>query len=125
MGLLNGLLGNASEINTQALQEEFAPLLFDGEQIEVAFSLIRDKVIFTNKRLITLNVQGVTGHKRNYHSIPYRSITRFSVETSGTFDLDGELKIWVSGCANPFSFEFSRKVDVKYLQKTLAAHVLM
>lgn len=125
MGLLNGLLGNASEINTQVLQEEFAPLLCDGEQIEVAFSLIRDKVIFTNKRLITLNVQGVTGHKRNYHSIPYRSITRFSVETSGTFDLDGEMKVWVSGDNTPYSFEFSRKIDVKTLQRTLAAHVLM
>ena len=85
----------------------------------------RDKVIFTNKRLITLNVQGVTGHKRNYHSIPYRSITRFSVETSGTFDLDGEMKVWVSGDNTPYSFEFSRKIDVKTLQRTLAAHVLM
>ncbi|MBO5961454.1 MAG: PH domain-containing protein [Paludibacteraceae bacterium] len=125
MGLLNGLLGNASEINTQALQEEFAPLLCDGEQIEVAYSLIRDKLIFTNKRLIAVDVQGVTGHKRCYSSFPYRSIVRFSVETSGTFDLDGELKIWVSGNVNPFVFEFSRKVDVKSLQRTLAGHVLM
>ena len=125
MGLLNGLLGNAREINPQALQEEFAPLMCGGEQIESAFCLIRDKLVFTNKRLISVDVQGVTGQKRSYNSFPYRSIVRFSVETSGTFDLDGELKIWVSGCANPFSFEFSRKVDVKYLQKTLATHVLM
>ncbi len=125
MGLLNGLLGNASEINAQALGEEFNPLLCDGEQIEVAYSLIRDKLIFTNKRLIAVDVQGVTGHKRCYSSFPYRSITRFSVETSGTFDLDGEMKLWVSGDNTPYSFEFSRKIDVKTLQRTLAAHVLM
>ena len=125
MGLLNGILGNATERDLSSLQEEFSPLLFDGEELECAYQLIRDKWVFTNKRLIMVFVQGVTGSKRTYHSIPYRSITRFSVETSGTFDLDGEMKVWVSGDNTPYSFEFSRKIDVKTLQRTLATHVLM
>ena len=94
MGLFNALLGNVSEMDANALKNEYQPLLCEGEKIEKAYKLIRDKWVFTNKRLIIQDTQGVTGKKKEYYSIPYRSIERFSVETAGTFDMDAEIKIW-------------------------------
>ena len=64
-----------------------------GERVEKGYQLIRDPFLFTDKRLICVNRQGITGSKVSYLSIPCRTITRFSVETAGTFDLDAELKV--------------------------------
>ena len=94
-------------------------------QIELGFKLIRDTFIFTNKRFIIIDVQGITGSKVEYKSLTYKSISKFSIETSGTFDLDAELKIWVSSEANPsISKKFNKSVDVYEVQKLLASHVL-
>ena len=95
-----------------------------GEEIESAFAIFRDKWIFTNKRLILLDVQGISGSKREYMTIPYRSIDRYCVETAGSFDDDCEMKIWIKGMAEPIIKEFSRKIDVKGLQRALSIHVL-
>ncbi len=108
----------------EELQHEFSEILVAGENIEAAFKLIRDKWVFTNKRLIILNVQGVTGSKREYHSVPYHAINQFAVETSGTFDEDCELKLWVKGLKEPIIREFKRGTDIKGLQRTLATYVL-
>jgi hypothetical protein len=70
--------------------------------------LIRDTFVFTNKRLIFVNRQGVTGKKVEYQSIPFRNITRFSIETAGAFDLDAELKMWLTGADNPSSCNSTR-----------------
>ena len=124
MGIINAILGNASSIDVAALEKEYAPMLCDGEQIEQAFVVIRDKWIFTNKRLILQDIQGVTGSKRSYRSIPYGSINMFSVETAGTFDTDSEMKIWVKGLDEPIKQNFGRKADVKGIQRALASYVL-
>jgi hypothetical protein len=83
MGLLDGLRGNASEIDASKVQTEFAQILAPEERVERAYQLIRDMFVFTNRRLVFVNYQGLTGSKVEYQSIPYRSITRFSVETAG------------------------------------------
>ncbi|HRZ33033.1 MAG TPA: PH domain-containing protein, partial [Flavobacterium sp.] len=89
------------------------------------FKLIRDTFIFTNKRLILIEKQGITGSKVEYKSILYKSISRFSVETAGTFDLEAELKIWVSSETHPSIVkQFNKGVDVYDVQKVLAHHVL-
>ena len=124
MSLLNNLFGNATEVDVEELRKEFGEILVDGEDIEAAFRIFRDKWVFTNKRLIMLNVQGVTGSKREYRSIPYRSIDQFSVETGGTFDDDCEMKLWIKGMHEPLKKEFKRNVDVKALQRMLAKHIL-
>jgi hypothetical protein len=81
--------------------------------------------MFTNKRLILIEKQGITGSKIEYKSITYKSISRFSIETAGTFDLDAELKIWVSSEAMPsIKKQFNKSVDVYEVQKVLAHHVL-
>ena len=124
MSILNNLFGNATEVDVEELRKEFGEILVDGEEIEAAFRIFRDKWVFTNKRLIMLNVQGVTSSKREYRSIPYRSIDQFSVETGGTFDDDCEMKLWIKGMHEPLKKEFKRNVDVKALQRMLAKHIL-
>jgi hypothetical protein len=125
MGLLSNLLGNAGVATPEELQKEYAKLLVPAETIEVGFKLIRDVFIFTNKRLILVDKQGITGKKVEYMSILYKSISRFSIETAGSFDLDAELKIWVSSEATPsVAKRFNKQVNIYDLQKVLAERVL-
>lgn len=123
--MLQGLFGNASEIDTKALQKDLDALLAEGEQLVRAFRVIRDLFVFTDKRLILIDKQGVTGRKAEYQSIPYKSISRFSVETAGTFDGDAEMKIYISSNPEPIQYEFRRGTDVVGVQKTLAQCMLM
>ncbi|MCG3208343.1 MAG: hypothetical protein FOGNACKC_01946 [Anaerolineae bacterium] len=124
MGILDGLLGNATEVDVNKLGQEYAALLVEGEQIERAFQLVRDMFLFTNKRFIMIDKQGMTGNKVEYHSIPYRAITHFAVETAGTFDRDAELKIWLSGMPAPIERQLKKGMDIIGVQKTLAQYVL-
>lgn len=125
MGLFSALLGNAGAVSPEELLKKYGLLLTDNEQIELGFKLIRDTFIFTNKRLILIEVQGITGSKVEYKSISYRSISRFSVETAGTFELDAELKIWVSSEQEPsIRKQFSKSVNVYEVQRLLAYYVL-
>jgi hypothetical protein len=117
-------MGNASEIDPSKVQGEFAQVLTAGEKVEKAYQLIRDMFVFTDKRLIFVNKQGLSGNKVDYQSIPYRSITRFSVETAGTFDLDAELKIWLTGSPNPIQLQFNKKLSIYEVQSVLAGYVL-
>ena len=94
------------------------------ESIEKGYKLVRDLFLFTNKRLILVDKQGVTGKKTEYHSIPYKSITHFSIETSGHFDLDAELKIWISGTALPIEKQFNSSLNIYELQSVLAEYCL-
>jgi len=124
MGLLSGLMGDASEVDAAKAAGEFAQILAPGEKIEKAYQLIRDMFLFSDKRLIFVDKQGMTGSKIEYVSIPYRSITRFSIETAGTFDLDAELKIWVSGNPTPIGVTFNKKLSIYAVQSVLASYVL-
>ena len=124
MGILNGMMGNASEIKVETLQTEYSKILMKTEKIERAYKVIRDLFIFTDKRLILVDKQGVTGKKTEYHSIPYKSITHFSIETTGNFDLDAELKIWISGTALPLQKNFNSSLNVYELQRILAEYCL-
>jgi hypothetical protein len=125
MGLFSALLGNAGAVNQETLIKDYGKLLIESEEIELGFKLIRDTFIFTNKRLILIEKQGITGSKVEYKSILYKSISRFSIETAGTFDLEAELKIWVSSEINPSIVkQFNKSVNVYDVQSVLAHHVL-
>lgn len=125
MGLFSGLLGNASQQNNDKVERDLATILVPNEQVDLAFSLVRDLIVFTEKRLILVDKQGMTGKKVSYKSIPYRSISRFTVETSGHFDLDAELKIWISSAAEPAEIlQFKSDDSVIQIQQALAAAVL-
>ena len=123
MKLLNAVLGNASEVPAAELQTEFARLLMKDECILCGYRLVRDVFMFTGRRLLLVDKQGLTGKKLEYLSVPYKIITKFSIETAGTFDLDAELKIWVAGSPDPVSQKFSKGVDVYKVQTLLAKAV--
>lgn len=122
--MLHGLFGNASEVEARGIQNDLNAILVGGETVVRAFRIIRDLFIFTDKRLILIDKQGLTGKKAEYHSIPYKSISHFSVETAGTFDMDAEMKIYISGNMNPIQREFKREADIQGVQKTLAEFIL-
>jgi hypothetical protein len=123
MSLLDNLMGNSSELSPAQAQKEFATLLGEGERIERAYKLVRDHVLFTSHRIIFIDRPGASGAKIDYHSVPYRSITRFSVEAGSAFDPDGDLRIWVAGMADPIDKQFTRQLDVYEIQALLAACV--
>ena len=123
MGMLDALMGNASKIDAAKVQGEFDKVLAPGERVEHAYQLFRDYFVFTSKRLVLVDKQGLTGSKVEYHSIPYKSITHFSVETAGTFDLDAELKIWLSGTSTPIQKRFNKQLSIYEVQAVLAGYV--
>ena len=100
-----------------------ASLLLPGEQIVAAYQSIRDGLVFTDKRIITINVQGVTGKKKDFTTLPYNRIQTFSVETAGVLDLDCELELWFSGLGR-VKLEFTRDSDVGALCRLIAAFTL-
>jgi len=125
MGIFSAILGNAGAVSPEELVNQYGRLLTENEEIELGFKLIRDTFIFTNKRLILVDIQGITGSKTEYKSITYKSISRFSIETAGTFDLEAELKIWISSEQMPsITKKFNKSVNVYDVQKVLAFHVL-
>ncbi|MGO2051573.1 PH domain-containing protein [Arthrobacter sp. MYb211] len=109
--------------NLAEVAPEITPMLVPAEELLAAFKGARDYVVFTNKRLIAVNVQGLTGKKRDYTSLPYARIQAFSVETAGTFDLDAELELWFSGLGK-VSLDFKGKVDIRALSQVIAGYVL-
>ena len=125
MSFFSRLIGKAGVASSEELTDEFSNLLADTEQIEIGFKLIRDVFIFTNKRLILIDKQGLTGKKIEYLSVGYKNISRFSIETAGDLDLDAELKIWVSSEVKPsIDKRLNHTENIYDLQRVLAQHVL-
>jgi hypothetical protein len=124
MGILSGLIGNASEVDIEELTQELEPIIGSNENITMGYKVIRDMFVFTDKRLILIDKQGVTGKKTEYLSIPYKSISRFAVETPGRFDLDAELKLWIGSDTTPLIKELKSGTDVVGIQKALANFIL-
>jgi len=111
------------ELNEKEKLIGVSHLLIGGEDVELGFTHARDKVWFTNKRLVAMDVQGFTGSKKEFRSFPYSKISSFSVETAGTFDGDSDFKIWVSG-AGVFEIKFHRRLDIKRIGKYLSQKIL-
>ena len=124
MGLLNGLLGNAGEIPLEEVNREIAKIILPKELAEKGFKTIRDLIIFTNKRLILIDKQGITGKKVEYKSIPYSKINMFSLETAGRFDLDAEMKIWISGLSQPIQKEFKKGGGILEVNMLLSKYII-
>lgn len=103
--------------------EKVTALLLDDEQIVDSYKSMRDGVVFTNKRIIAVNVQGLTGSKKDFTTLPYKNIVAFSVETSGTFDLDSELEIYFSAVGQ-VKFEFTGKTSMVEISKCISSYLL-
>ena len=125
MGFFDGLMGNASEMDNDKLEKELKKIIVEEENIEGGYNILRDYFVFTDKRLILVDKQGVTGKKKEFHSIPYHNIRHFSIESAGTFDRDSELKLWIAGIAQPVSKQFGKKSsNIFEVQKALSRHIL-
>lgn len=122
--MLNAILGNVSKVENNLLNQEFSWLLCKDEQFELGYILIRDMFIFTNKRLVLVDKQGLTSKKVEILSIPYREITKFSTENAGTFDLDSDLKIWVKGESMPISKSFKKSINIQEVYQFLSEMIL-
>jgi hypothetical protein len=123
MDFANGSFVKLSPVNPAEVGEGVSELLVPGEQILQAFKAMRDYVVFTDKRLIAVNVQGMTGKKKDFTSLPYSKIQAFSVETAGSFDLDAELDLWFSGLGK-VRLEFKGRADIRQLGQLIAGYVL-
>ena len=104
-------------------QKAISQLLIPDEVIIGSYVSMRDRVVFTNKRIVSVNVQGLTGTKIDYTSIPYNKILYYSVETAGTIDLDSELSISLSGGGN-IKFEFFGNNNIMEIGKRISQFVL-
>ena len=124
MGLFAGVAKTTGSSETKKLHGDYGQLLVDGEIIEVGFAVFRDTFLFTNKRLILIDIQGISGRQIEYVSIPYNKISKFSVQTGGSFELDAEFKLWVGSETIPLEKKFNKDVNVYEVQKVLARHVL-
>ena len=124
MGIFSALMGHASEVSIEKIRSEFEPILIEGEKIEIAFKLIRDLFVFTNKRLILVDKQGLTGSKAEYVTIPYSSIKKFSKESAGMLDMDAELKIWITGETVPIKKEFKKGQHINEVYRILSHFTL-
>lgn len=123
MAWFDGVIGNASSVPAAEAAKEFGSILGPAEKVVIAYKLVRDYVVFTELRLLLVDKQGLTGKKVEFHSLPYKSISHFSVETAGHFDLDAELKIWISSATTPIEKKFSKSVNIFEVQALLAKAV--
>lgn len=103
--------------------EKVTALLLENETIIDSYKSMRDGVVFTTKRIIAVNVQGITGSKKDYTSLPYKNIVAYSIETSGTFDLDSELEIYLSSVGK-VKFEFTGKTSIVEISKHISLYLL-
>jgi hypothetical protein len=118
-----GLFARLKKVDNSEFGKIISDFLIDGEDIIGSYKSVRDGVVFTNKRIIAINVQGLTGKKQDYTSIPYSKISTFSLETAGVFDLDSELELYMSGVGK-VKFQFTGNTDVKAICKAISQYTL-
>ena len=111
---------NLKEVSLPQMRREVADLFAPGEE---CFQTIRDQVVFTNKRVFIVNVQGVTGKNVSYFSYPYSKVQYFGIETAGILDVDSELLLVFSD-GNQLQFDFRSRVDIKRICANISAYIL-
>ena len=114
---------NLKEISLQSVRPEVPTLMVNGENMVMAFQTVRDQVIFTDKRIFVVNVQGITGKRTSYYSYPYSKVQYFGIETAGVLDIDSELVFAFSNGAK-LQFDFKSKVDIRKISMMVSNYIL-
>ena len=124
----SGIIGdsntfNLKQIDLSKVRKEVFDFLVADEDLIQAFETIRDQVVFITKRILVLNVQGITGKKKSYISYPYSKVQYFGIETAGVLDIDSELLLAFND-GSKLSFDFKSNVDITKISKCIAQFVL-
>lgn len=119
----NASFAKLKPVDNKAFAYLVTPMFVEGEQFISTFQGMRDGIVFTDRRIIAINVQGMTGKKKDISSLPYSKIQAYSVETAGVLDLDSELELWFSGLGR-VKFEFVSHADVAGICRTISSFVL-
>ena len=124
----SGILGEGNLLNLKPIavsqvRSEVTDFFVSGETIVQCFQTVRDQVIFTNKRVFVVNVQGITGKKIAYFSYPYSKVQYFGIETAGVLDIDNEL-VLVFNDGNRLQFDFKAQVDIKQICSIISSFIL-
>ena len=114
---------NLKEISLKEVRPEVPTLLVNGENMVMAFQTVRDQVVFTDKRIFVVNVQGITGKKVSYFSYPYSKVQYFGIETAGVLDIDSEIIFAFSNGAR-LQFDFKSKVDIQKISMMVSNYIL-
>lgn len=116
---------NLRPIAVETVRKEVYGLLISGETVEMAFRTVRDQLLFTNKRIIAIDVQGVSGRRKSYSSMPYSKIQYFNIQTPGFAELISDAELFVM-FSNAFTarFEFKGSVDIGKIGRLISENVL-
>ena len=112
-----------NEIKPEEGLELVQPMLLDDEKIFAAFKTIRDHVIFTNHRIIAVNVEGITGKMKDYTSLPFIKVQAFSVRTASLLAMDTVMDVWFNSMGI-VTFEFSGHFDIAAFNKLIGQYIL-
>jgi Bacterial PH domain len=105
------------------IPDDVNALLISGEEAVAAYKTFRDSAIFTNKRLIVRDSQGLTGKKVEMYSLPYSSITMWSTGNAGSFlDVNAEVELWTK--SGHIKVKLKKGIDVRKFD-TLIAEALL
>lgn len=119
----SGYFARLRQVRDDTFDAMIDPFLIKDEEVVGAYQSVRDGVVFTNKRIIAINVQGMMGKKKDFTSIPYNKITTFSLETAGVLDLDAELELYMSAVGK-VKFEFTGTTNVMKICKIISTYAL-
>lgn len=116
---------NLKPIDIAEVRDEVRGLLVEGEEILCAFKTMRDQLVFTSKRVVSVDVQGITGTRKSFSSLPYSKVQYFAIQTPGLMELvpDSELLLVFP---NDFQarFEFKGNVDIGLIGRMISEYVL-
>lgn len=119
----NSPLFKLKAVNNNTFANILSQIIVNGEQVLGSYKTVRDGVVFTNKRVIAINVQGVTGKKVDVTSLPYSRLSAYSCETAGVFDMDSELELWFDGLGK-IRFEFSGNTNISEINRAISIFTL-
>lgn len=104
------------------IPDDVANLLVSGEEAVAAYKTIRDSAVFTNKRLIVRDAQGITGKKVEIYSLPYASINMWSTENAGKLDFNAEVELWTR--AGHIKVNLKKGVDIRKFDQLISSFIL-
>ena len=121
MGLISKLLGQASDLSPDQARQELDGVLLPEEPVEVAFKVVRDLFVFTDRRLVLVDQRTSRVARSNTSSFPTERSPLTQSRMRGTFDMDSDLKIWISGRADPFQKVLKSGANIRGIQAAIAS----